>query len=109
LSIAGLLAVFSVATPAQGSVTIGHVLGTGTAAPLQCFPTCTLRQASLAPEDGLASSGFTSPANGVVTSVGINVVAANQAGNLTIAVMSPRTPSASARARSSRRSRRPAS
>src|SRR6185503_2892241 len=84
LPTAGLLAAFSVASPAQGSVTIGHVLGTGTPAPLNCFPTCTLRQASLAPEDGVASAGFTSPANGTVTSFGINVVAANQAGNLTI-------------------------
>jgi hypothetical protein len=84
LSIVGLLAGFSVASPAQGSVTIGHVLGTGTPAPLACFPTCTLRQAALAPEDGLSSDGLTSPTNGVVSSVGISVVAGNQDGNLTI-------------------------
>jgi hypothetical protein len=84
LSIVGLLAAFAVASPAQGSVTIGHVLGTGTPAPLSCFPTCTLRQATLAPEDGLAARGLTSPANGVVTSFGISVVASNQDGNLTI-------------------------
>lgn len=84
LSIVGLLAAFSLASPAQGSVTIGHVLGTGTPAPLSCFPTCTLRQATLAPEDGVSASGLTSPANGVVTSVGINVVASNQSGDLTI-------------------------
>ena len=83
LSSVGLLAAFSVASPAQGSVTIGHVLGTGTPAPLFCFPTCTLRQASLAPEDGLSTAGLTSPTNGVVTSFGISVVAANQDGNLT--------------------------
>ena len=69
LSIVGLLATFSVASPAQGSVTIGHVLGTGPPAPLFCFPTCTLRQATLAPEDGLSARGLTSPTNGVVTSV----------------------------------------
>jgi hypothetical protein len=80
----GLLAAFSVPSPAQGSVTIGHVLGTGTPGPLHCFPTCTLRQATLAPEDGLATDGLTSPTNGVVTSFGIGVVASNQDGNLAI-------------------------
>ena len=84
LSIGGLLGAFSIASPAQGSVTIGHVLGTGTPAPLFCFPTCTLRQASLAPEDGASTAGLTSPANGVVTSIGVSVVASNQDGNLTI-------------------------
>ncbi len=83
LSSAGLLAACSVASPAQGSVTIGHVLGTGPPAPLFCFPTCTLRQATLAPEDGLSTGGLTSPTNGVVTSVGVSVVASNQDGNLT--------------------------
>lgn len=80
----GLLAAFSVPSPAQGAVTIGHVLGTGTPAPLFCFPTCTLRQAALAPEDGLSAGGLTSPANGVVTSVGVSVVASNQDGDLTV-------------------------
>jgi hypothetical protein len=84
LSIVGLLAAFSVASPAQASVTIGHVLGTGTSGPISCFPTCTLRQAALAPEDGLSARGLTSPANGVVTSFGLSVVASNQDGNLTI-------------------------
>lgn len=84
LSIVGVLAAFSVASSAQGSVTIGHVLGTGTAAPLRCFPTCTLRQATLAPEDGLFTGSLTSPTNGVVTSFRINVVASNQDENLTI-------------------------
>jgi hypothetical protein len=84
LSIVGLLAACVAASPAQGSITIGHVLGTGQAAQLSCFPTCTLRQATLAPEDGLETAGLTSPANGVVTSVGINVVAVNQTQNLTI-------------------------
>ena len=80
----GLLAAFSVVSPAQGSVTIGHVLGTGTPGPVFCFPTCTLRQAALAPEDGLSTAGLTSPANGVVTSFGISVVEANQSSDLTI-------------------------
>ena len=84
LPIVGLPAAFAVASPAQGSVTIGHVLGTGTPAPLFCFPTCTLRQATLAPEDGASTAGLTSPANGVVTSIGIGVVASNQDGDLTI-------------------------
>jgi hypothetical protein len=83
-SIVGLLAASAVASPAQASVTIGHVLGTGPPAPLFCFPTCTLRQAALAPEDGLATAGLTSPANGVVTSVGVSVVASNQDGDRTI-------------------------
>jgi hypothetical protein len=84
LPIAGLLAAFAVPSSAQGSVTIGHVLGTGQPGPLNCFPTCTLQQASLGPEDGLSSDGLTSPTNGVVTSFGISVVEANQTGNLTI-------------------------
>jgi hypothetical protein len=84
LSIIALLTAFAVASPAQGSVTIGHVLGTGTAAPIRCFPTCTLRQATLAPEDGLFTGSLTSPTNGVVKSFRINVVAANQNENLTI-------------------------
>jgi hypothetical protein len=84
LPIAGLFTAFAAASPAQGSVTIGHVLGTGTPAPLFCFPTCTLRQASLAPEDGLSTGGLTSPTNGVVTNVGVSVVASNQGGDLTI-------------------------
>lgn len=84
LSTVGVLVAFSVPSPAQGSVTIGHVLGTGTPAPLFCYPTCTLRQASLAPEDGRSTAGLTSPANGVVSSFGISVVAANQDGDLTI-------------------------
>jgi hypothetical protein len=84
LSAVVVLAAFSVASPAQGSVTIGHVLGTGTPVQLSCFPTCTLRQGALAPEDGLSSDGLTSPTNGVITSFGIGVVAANQDGNLTI-------------------------
>ena len=85
LPIVALSAVaFSVASPAQGSVTIGHVLGTGPPAPVFCFPTCTLRQATLAPEDGLATAGLTSPTNGVVTNFGISVVASNQSGDLTI-------------------------
>ena len=84
LPIAALPAAFAVASPAQGSVTIGHVLGTGPPAPLFCFPTCTLRQAALAPEDGLATSGLTSPVKGVVTSVGVGVVASNQDGDMTI-------------------------
>jgi len=84
LSTVGVLAALGVVSPAQGSVTIGHVLGTGAPAQLSCFPTCTLRQASLAPEDGVSTEGLTSPTNGVVTHVGINVVADNQSGNLTI-------------------------
>lgn len=75
---------FSATSPAQGAVTIGHVLGTGIPAPLSCFPTCTLRQASLAPEDGLSAGGLTSPVNGVVTKVGVSVVASNQDSDLTI-------------------------
>jgi hypothetical protein len=84
LSIVVVLAAFSVPSLAQGSVTIGHVLGTGTPGPLFCFPTCTLRQVTLAPEDGLSTAGLTSPANGVVTSFGISVVASNQDGDRTI-------------------------
>jgi hypothetical protein len=84
LPVIGLPLALAAASPAQGSVTIGHVLGTGTAAPINCFPTCTLRQASLAPEDGLFTGSLTSPTNGVVTSFQMFVVAANQDGNLTI-------------------------
>jgi len=84
LPLAGSLAFLSLAGPAHGSVTIGHVLGTGSPAPISCFPTCTLRQSALAPEDGLSSDGLTSPTNGTVTSIGINVFAANQDGNVTI-------------------------
>ena len=72
------------ATQAQGAVTIGHVLGTGTPGPISCYPTCTLRQVALAPEDGRETAGLTSPVNGVVTRFGFAVVAANQAGDLTI-------------------------
>jgi hypothetical protein len=82
--IAGLVAAGALAGSAQASVTIGHVLGAGVPVPLYCFPTCTLRQASLVPEDGLSTDGLTSPVNGVVTDIGMNVVAANQDGNLTI-------------------------
>ncbi len=96
LPAAGLLAAFSVASPAQGSVTIGHVLGTGSPAPLFCFPTCTLRQAALAPEDGLSTSGLTSPANGVVTSFGISVVASNQDGDMTMRLRVLRGPAGAA-------------
>lgn len=84
LSVVGALAACAAASPAQGSVTIGHVLGTGQPGQMGCFPTCTIRQATLAPEDGLETAGLTSPTNGVVTSVGINVVAANQSADLTI-------------------------
>jgi hypothetical protein len=78
------IAALAAAAPAQGSVTIGHVLGTGTPGPIACFPTCTLRQVALAPEDGRATAGLTSPVNGVVTRFGFGVVEANQAGDLTI-------------------------
>jgi hypothetical protein len=83
-AVVGLLAAAAVPTPAQGSVTIGHVLGTGPPGPLFCFPACTFRQASLAPEDGRASDGLLSPVNGVVTSFGVSVVAANQDSDLTV-------------------------
>ena len=81
---AGLLVALAVATPADASVTIGHVLGTGAPGELSCFPTCTLRQATLAPEDGLSTDGLVSPVNGTVTSFGFGVVAANQNSDLTI-------------------------
>jgi hypothetical protein len=60
------------------------VLGTGQPAPITCFPTCTLRQATLAPEDGLETAGLTAPVNGTVTSVGVNVVASLQSADLTV-------------------------